>query len=114
MSTYGVIISSENYSGQTALVNFLDTSNGTTYDLGYKTIPFEYTSVDGSTQGLFFLYFSATNITCIVDTNQPDPSPTPTLTPSQTPTVTPTPSQTPTQTSSETPTPTPTVTSTLL
>lgn len=25
MSTYGVIISSENYSGQTALVNFFDT-----------------------------------------------------------------------------------------
>ena len=89
MSDYGVIISSVNFSGQTALVSFRDFDTEITFDLGYQTLPFFYEAPDGDTRGLFFLYFSATDETCIVVVGEPFPTPTVTPTPTITPTNTP-------------------------
>lgn len=123
MSGYGVTINCPNYSGQTALVRFLE-DNGVTHEVGYETIPFTYFPEDGTPQGLFFLYFSGDGKTCIVDVSSPNPSntPTPSITPSVTPTIFVTPSNTPTSTvtptpsltlgASQTPTPTNTPTAT--
>ena len=46
MSDYGVIISSVNFSGQTALVSFRDFDTEITFDLGYQTLPFFYEAPD--------------------------------------------------------------------
>jgi len=82
MSGYGVTIDCPNYSGQTALVRFLEEDSGITHELGYETIPFTYFPSDGTPQGVFFLYFSGDDKTCVVDVVSPNPSSTPSPTPS--------------------------------
>jgi hypothetical protein len=107
---YGVEIFSDNFSGKTCSVNFLEEGSQITYDLGSQTVPFIYFPVDGTPQGKYFIYFSGSDETCIVDVSDINPSPTPTQTPSETPTQTPTNTETPTET--PTPTITPTITQT--
>ncbi len=111
-NNYGFRIESTQYSGQTCLVTFLDTTLNETFDLGVETIPFDYFPVDGTPQGKVFIYFSGTDQTFVVDITQPNPSPTPTVTPTITPTITQTPTSTQTPTPSVTSTITPTVTQT--
>lgn len=103
MQDYGVTINCPNYSGQTALVRFLEDS-GITHELGYETIPFTYFPSDGTPQGVFFLYFSGDDKTCVVDVVSPNPSVTPSITPtiSVTPSITPSISVTPSITPSVT------------
>ena len=104
MSGYGVTIDCPNYSGQTALVRFLEEDSGITHELGYETIPFTYFPSDGTPQGVFFLYFSGDDKTCVVDVVSPNPSVTPSITPtiSVTPSITPSISVTPSITPSVT------------
>ncbi len=89
MSNFGVIISSANFNGKTAQVTFRDFQTETTFNLGAQTIPFVYEAPDGDTRGIFFLYFSGTDETCIVVAGAPFPTSTPTPTPTLTPTRTP-------------------------
>ena len=132
-NNYGFRVESTEYSGQTCLVTFLDTTLNETFELGVETIPFDYFPADGTPQGKVFIYFSGTDQTFVIDITTPNPSPTPTstVTPTPTVTVTPTrtvtptvtitstptntgtPTQTPTPTNTETPTQTPTVTPSL-
>lgn len=104
MEDYGVTINCPNYSGQTALVRFLEEDSGITHELGYETIPFTYFPEDGTPQGVFFLYFSGDDKTCVVDVVSPNPSITPSITPtiSVTPSITPSISVTPSITPSVT------------
>jgi len=97
MDDYGVYIYSSNFAGQTGLVRVLEEDTGITYDLGYQTIPFTFFPPDGSPQGKYFIYFSGTGETCVVDVIIPNPSVTPSITPtiSVTPSITPTLSLTP-------------------
>ena len=88
MSQLGVLISSDNFNGQTGLV-YYKRLNGSVINLGEQTIPFTYSPHDGDPQGTYFIYFSATSVTCELLVFSPLPSQTPT------PTVTMTPSQTP-------------------
>jgi hypothetical protein len=131
-NNYGFRVESTEYSGQTCLVTFLDTTLNETFELGVETIPFDYFPADGTPQGKVFIYFSGTDQTFVIDITTPNPSPTPTstVTPTPTVTVTPTrtvtptvtitstptntgtPTQTPTPTNTETPTQTPTPTNT--
>ena len=131
-NNYGFRVESTEYSGQTCLVTFLDTTLNETFELGVETIPFDYFPADGTPQGKVFIYFSGTDQTYVIDITTPNPSPTPTstVTPTPTVTVTPTktvtptvtitstptntgtPTQTPTPTNTETPTQTPTPTNT--
>ncbi len=117
-NNYGFRVESTEYSGQTCLVTFLDTTLNETFELGVETIPFDYFPADGTPQGKVFIYFSGTDQTFVIDITTPNPSPTPTstVTPTPTNTVTPTntetPTQTPTPTNTETPTQTPTPTNT--
>jgi hypothetical protein len=124
-NNYGFRVESTEYSGQTCLVTFLDTTLNETFELGTETIPFNYFPADGTPQGKVFIYFSGTDQTFVIDITTPNPSPTPTSTVTPTPTITVTPTITPTSTvtptvtvtpsitSSETPTPTVTVTPTI-
>ena len=109
---YGFRVESTEYSGQTCLVSYLDTSTNQTTILGTETIPFDYFPADGTPQGKVFIYFSGTDQTFVVNITEPNPSPTPTSTATPTPTVTVTPTntQTPTPTITATLTATPTVT----
>ena len=88
MSQVGVLISSDNFNGQTGKVLFKNFSNQV-IDLGYQTLPFVYSPVDGVVQGIYFIYFSSTSETCLVVIGQPNPSPTPTPTPTMTPSPSP-------------------------
>ena len=110
MNNYGVQISSVFYSGRTCQVLFLEDGTDITVNLGTETIPFTYFPPDGTPQGKYFIYFSGTDQTFVVDVVVPNPSPTPSVTPTLTPTSTVTPTQTPTPTITETPTQTPTPT----
>lgn len=96
---YGFRVESTEYSGQTCLVSFLDSSTNQTTLLGPETIPFDYFPADGTPQGKVFLYFSGTDQTFVLNITGVNPSPTPTpnitLTPTVTPTVTSTPTSTP-------------------
>ena len=114
MNNYGVQISSVFYSGRTCQVLFLEEGTDITVNLGTETIPFTYFPPDGTPQGKYFIYFSGTDQTFVVDVVDPNPTPTPSVTPTLTPTSTVTPTQTPTPTVTETPTetPTPTITET--
>jgi hypothetical protein len=114
MNDYGVKISSVFYSGRTCQVNFLEEGTNITYNLGNQVIPFTFYPLDGTPQGQYFIYFSGTDQTFVVDVFQPNPSPTPTSTVTPTPTTTVTPTVTPTSTitPTSTQTPTPTVTDT--
>ena len=107
MNEYGVILTSENFSGKTALITFVEEGSELVTNLGYQEIPYTYFPDDGTPQGTYYLFLSGTGETCIVRVTQPNPSPTPTasITPSITPTTTITP--TITQTPTLTPTPTP-------
>ena len=105
---YGFRIESIEYSGQTCLVSYLDTSTNQTTILGTETIPFDYFPADGTPQGKVFIYFSGTDQTFVVNITEPNPSPTPTSTATPTVTVTVTPTSTATPTPTETPTNTPT------
>jgi len=95
----GIRISSVNLSGKTATVTFLPYTGGT-FNLGEKTLPFEYNS--SYPYGVYELYFELYNKTYEVNALFPSPSITPTITrtPSVTPTITRTPSITPSPTSS--------------
>ena len=106
-NNYGFRVESTEYSGQTCLVTFLDTTLNETFELGTETIPFNYFPTDGTPQGKVFIYFSGTDQTFVIDITTPNPSPTPTST------VTPTPTSTVTPTSTITPTPSITPTSTV-
>ena len=88
MSQLGVLISSDNFNGQTGKVLFKNFSDQV-IDLGYQTLPFVYSPEDGVVQGLYFIYFSSTSETCLVVIGQPNPSPTPTPTPTMTPSPSP-------------------------
>ena len=83
-----VLISSNNYSGQTADITFLPCSGGT-ISLGEHVLPYTYEST--YYYGQYSLYFSAYNSTCTYDIVCPSPTPTTTSTPTVTPTNTPTP-----------------------
>ena len=111
-NNYGFRVESTEYSGQTCLVTFLDTTLNETFELGTETIPFNYFPADGTPQGKVFIYFSGTDQTFVIDITTPNPSPTPTSTVTPTPTITVTPTRTVTPTPSITPTSTvtPTVT----
>ncbi len=109
-NNYGYRVESVEYSGQTCLVSYLDSTTNETTILGSETIPFEYFPADGTPQGKVFIYFSGTDQTFVIDITQPNPSPTPTNTP--TPTITITPTTTPTSTNTPTPSVTPTETPT--
>ena len=121
-NNYGFRVESTEYSGQTCLVTFLDTTLNETFELGVETIPFDYFPADGTPQGKVFIYFSGTDQTFVIDITTPNPSPTPTSTVTPTPTVTVTPTRTvtptvtitstPTNTGTPTQTPTPTNTET--
>jgi len=121
-NNYGFRVESTEYSGQTCLVTFLDTTLNETFELGVETIPFDYFPADGTPQGKVFIYFSGTDQTFVIDITTPNPSPTPTSTVTPTPTVTVTPTKTvtptvtitstPTNTGTPTQTPTPTNTGT--
>jgi len=87
MSQLGIIISSDNFSGQTGSVLYKNTQNQV-ISLGDQTLPFVYSPADGEVQGFYFIYFSASSETCVVLVDSPDPTPTQT----PTPTVTPSPS----------------------
>ncbi len=106
-NNYGFRVESTEFSGQTCLVTFLDTTLNETFELGTEIIPFNYFPADGTPQGKVFIYFSGTDQTFVIDISTPNPSPTPTST------VTPTPSVTVTPTSTITPTITVTPTSTV-
>ena len=88
MSQLGVLISSDNFNGQTGKVLFKNFSDQV-IDLGFQTLPFVYSPEDGVVQGLYFIYFSSTSETCLVVIGQPNPSPTPTPTPTMTPSPSP-------------------------
>jgi hypothetical protein len=88
MSQLGIIISSENFNGQTGSVLYKNSLNQVT-NLGDQTLPFVYSPEDGEVQGFYFIYFSASSETCVVLVDAPDPSPTPTPTPTVTPSSTP-------------------------
>jgi hypothetical protein len=111
-NNYGFRVESTEYSGQTCLVTFLDTTLNETFELGTETIPFNYFPADGTPQGKVFIYFSGTDQTFVIDITTPNPSPTPTstVTPTPTSTVTPTRTVTPTPSITPTSTVTPTVT----
>ena len=117
-NNYGYRVESIEYSGQTCLVSYLDSTTNETTILGPETIPFEYFPADGTPQGKVFIYFSGTDQTFVLNITGPNPSPTPTNTPTPTqnftptPTITITPTTTPTSTITPTPTKTPTVTPT--
>ncbi len=117
-NNYGYRVESIEYSGQTCLVSYLDSTTNETTILGPETIPFEYFPADGTPQGKVFIYFSGADQTFVLNITGPNPSPTPTNTPTPTknftptPTITITPTTTPTSTITPTPTKTPTVTPT--
>ena len=112
-NNYGFRVESTEYSGQTCLVTFLDTTLNETFELGTETIPFNYFPADGTPQGKVFIYFSGTDQTFVIDITTPNPSPTPTSTVTPTPTITVTPTRTVTPTPSITPTSTVTPTNTV-
>jgi hypothetical protein len=111
-----VLLSSTNYTGQIADIQFRAQTGGT-YSLGSHLIP--YTVDQEYPYGIYQLCFSAYNSCCetvivaptTTPTNTPTNTPTPTNT--QTPTTTQTQTQTPTNTGTATNTPTPTQTPTL-
>lgn len=112
MNDYGIILTSENFLGKTALITFIEEGSELVTNLGYQQIPYTYFPEDGTPQGVYYLFLTGTGETCIVNVTQPNPSPTPTpsITPTITLTNTPTPSVTPTYTSTPTNTPTPSTT----
>lgn len=85
MNNYGVQISSVFYSGRTCQVLFLEDGTDITTNLGTEIIPFTYFPPDGTPQGKYFIYFSGTDQTFVVDVFDPNPSPTPSVTPTLTP-----------------------------
>ena len=87
-----VLISSNNYSGQTADITFFPCSGGT-ISLGEHVLPYTYEST--YYYGQYSLYFSAYNSTCTYDIVCPSPTPTTTQTPTVTPTNTPAPTNSP-------------------
>ena len=105
MSDCGVLISSNNLSGQTTLVTYYPQSGGT-IDLGVQVFPFTYTS--NYYYGVYDCYVPTYNYTYSISILSPTPTPTitPTQTTTPTTTVTPTNTLTPTITSTITPTPT--------
>jgi hypothetical protein len=103
----GIIISSNNYSGQTGDITFYPSTGGT-INLGSQVIP--YTYVSDYPYGVYDVYFPTYNNTCSI--SFPEPSPTPTNTPTSTPTPTITQTVTPSLTIGASPTPTPTITET--
>jgi hypothetical protein len=115
----GIIISSNNYSGQTGDITFYPSTGGT-INLGSQVIP--YTYVSNYPYGVYDVYFPTYNNTCSISfpapsptpTNTPTNTPTPTITQTVTPSLTIGASPTPTGTQTPTPTPTPTSTSTLI
>ena len=90
MSECAVVISSENFSGQTTNVVFVPDTGGTV-NLGVKVFPFTYES--NYLYGTFYCYIPSCKYTYIVDL--PGPTPTPTVTATFTPTPPPTPTPTP-------------------
>jgi hypothetical protein len=97
-----VLISSENFDGQLALVTFYPCTGGT-ITIGYVTIPYNYEA--DYIYGTYTLYFEEYNETCEFSIPCPSPTPTPTntITPTKTRSNV---TQTPTPTKTSTPTPT--------
>lgn len=90
MSSCGVTISSDNFSGQTTNVVFMPDTGGT-ITIGEKVFPFTYES--DYYYGTFYCYLPSCKYTYTVVV--PGPTPTPTITPTITPTPNPTPTPTP-------------------
>ena len=118
MNNYGVILTSENFSGKTALITFVEEGTEIVTNIGYQEIPYTYFPNDGTPQGVYYLFLTGTGETCIINVTEPNPTPTPTNTVTPTTTKSPTPTNTPSTTATNTPTqtatqtPTPTVTPT--
>jgi hypothetical protein len=104
-----IILTSNNYSGQTANITYYPDTGGT-ISLGSVVVPYYYST--DYFYGTYELYFPIFNKTCTlyIETPIPTPTVTPTLTPTNT--ITPTRTLTPTLTPTNTITPTPTVTPT--
>jgi hypothetical protein len=124
-----IIISSENYAGQTATILFKPDGEELVINLGNHTLPFLFEpgnlipprSVYGDYTVMVLGAECSPDCTFLVNVPKPTPTPTPTVTPTNTLTPTPTPTVTPSQsfdpcgptlTPTKTPTPTRTVTPT--
>ena len=104
MNNYGVILTSENFSGKTALITFVEEGTEIVTNIGYQEIPYTYFPNDGTPQGVYYLFLTGTGETCIINVTEPNPTPTPTNTVTPTTTTSPTNTSTPTTTLTSTPT----------
>jgi formylglycine-generating enzyme required for sulfatase activity len=76
-----ITILSSNYIGKVAHIVFFPDSLGSPVDLGYQTIPYQWTTDDW--YGSVHLYFEEYDSTCVIESLRPTSTPTPT--PTQTP-----------------------------